>query len=492
MRYRSTAISLVALSTTAAASLAQAPAAAPASSASPPIVANFSVRVRPEVWNWFEAAGDDGAYTYLGVLARAGLSQQLPRWSWRLEAAAPALLGLPDDAVAPAPRGQLGLGAAYYQANGSDDASAVGLFLKQAFVRVGRPPAQGGHALRLGRFEFVDGAEVMPANATAAAVKRDRVAHRLLGTFVFSHVGRSFDGAHYTFDRAGRNVTLLAVRPTRGVFDVEGWNGLDVTVGYAAVTLPVKTPRMTGDIRLFGAWYDDDRGLVATDNRPAAVRTADVRDLQVGTVGAHAVHVFITPAGDVDLLAWGGAQFGDWGSQAHRANALAAELGWQPKGLATLRPWLRGGWYRASGDDAPGDDAHGSWFAMLPTPRLYARFPYYTLMNVEDVFGSLIVRPRPTVSARLDVRRQRLAQAADLWYGGGGAFERESFGYAGRPSNGQRSLATLTDLSVDWRVTPRWTVSAYGAMAAGGDVVRRIYPTRDDARFAYLELQYAR
>lgn len=491
MKFRTTALSLVALTTTAAASLAQAPAPAPASAASPPIVTSFSVRIRPELWQWFEGEGDDGSNAYLGVLARAGLSQQRPRWSWRLEAAAPALLGLPDDAVAPAPRGQLGLGGAYWQANDNEE-HPVGFFVKQAFVRVGRPQAQGGHSLRLGRFEFVDGAEVTPANATLAAVKRDRVAHRMLGTFAFSHVGRGYDGAQYGFDRAGRNVTLLAVRPTRGVFDVEGWNQLDVNVAYGSVTLPLRTDVMTGDVRLFGAWYDDGRGLVAVDNRPAAVRTADARDLSVGTVGGHVVHAFATPVGELDMLLWGGLQFGDWGSQEHQANALAAEVGWQPKGLAALRPWLRAGWYRASGDDAAGDDTHGTWFAMLPTPRIYARFPYYTLMNVQEVFGSLIVRPKPAVTARLDVRRQRLAQGADLWYGGGGAFEEETFGYGGRPGNGLRDLATLVDLGVDWRVTPRWTLSAYGASAAGGDVVRRLYPARDDARFAYLELQYAR
>lgn len=492
MRFRKTLVfPLVTLSATAATSRAQAPAATPGSASSSPIVTNFSLRIRPEYWQWFEGPADDGAYTFLGALARGGVSQQFKRWSWRVEAAAPLLAGLPDSAVAPAPRGQLGLGAAYYQAN-DNETTAGGIFLKQAFLRFGRPQAQGGHSLRLGRFEFVDGAEVMPASATAAAVKRDRVAHRLLGTFAFSHVGRSYDGVQYGFDRAGRNVTLLAARPTRGVFDVNGWDQLDVNVAYGSVTVPLKTSRMTGDLRLFGAWYDDDRGLVAVDNRPVAARTADVRDLSVGTVGGHLVQVVGTAAGEVDFMLWGGFQFGDWGSLSHESNAYAAELGWQPKALAALRPWLRAGVYQARGDGSPNDDTHATWFAMLPTPRIYARFPYYSLMNVRDIFGSLIVRPKSTVTARLDVRKQQLAQGADLWYGGGGAFEKETFGYGGRPGNGLRDLATLTDLSVEWRVTPRWTATAYGAMASGGDVVRRIYAGRDDARFAYLELQYAR
>ena len=37
-----------------------------------------------------------------------------------------------DNAIAPAPQGQLGLGAAYFAANGDKDGS---VFIKQAFIR---------------------------------------------------------------------------------------------------------------------------------------------------------------------------------------------------------------------------------------------------------------------------------------------------------------------------------------------------------------------
>ncbi len=123
---------------------------------------------------------------------------------------------------------------------------------------------------------------------------------------------------------------------------------------------------------------------------------------------------------------------------------------------------------------------------MLPTARVYARFPFYNLMNIEDVFGSLRLRAAQ-VSLRADVRRVRLSEASDLWYGGSGAFEKESFGYGGRPSGGQRSLATLTDLGVDYRPHPQMTLSAYGAWARGGSVIAGIYPSGRSARLLYLE-----
>ncbi|HYD55024.1 MAG TPA: alginate export family protein, partial [Gemmatimonadaceae bacterium] len=190
---------------------------------------------------------------------------------------------------------------------------------------------------------------------------------------------------------------------------------------------------------------------------------------------------------------WGALQFGDWGTQSHRGTAAAAEVGWQPMGMSALRPWLRAGWYQASGDDDPADGDHETFFSMVPTPRVYARMPFFTLMNVEDVFASLIVRPRAApVTARFDARQLRLAEGRDLWYAGGGAFESTSFGYAGRPGNGLRQLATLFDLSVEWRATPRWTLTAYGAQANGGIVTKAIYPEQATGRFGYLELQYSR
>ena len=500
MRSRLSLLVAVALATPWMRHRAQAaPPVAPGAVTPGAVTPTLSLRVRAELWDWFRAPDDDGRgrYGFVGVHARAGLAQQRARWGWRAELAAPALLGLPEDAVAPAPRGQLGLGGSYAAANGvsagGGTASVARVFLKQAFVRLGAPPRAGGHALRVGRWEFSDGAETAPASQTVAAVKRDRVSQRLIGPFGFTHVMRSFDGAHYTLDRAGRNLTLLAARPTQGAFDANGWDELNVTLAYAAVTTPTGAGRLAGDARLFAAYYDDARGALKTDNRPAAQRQVESGEpVRVGTLGGHWAQAARTAPGEVDLLLWGALQTGDWGRLSHRAGAAAAEVGLQPPVADALRPWLRAGWYGASGDADAADGRHGTFFTLLPTPRPYARFPFFTPMNVRETFASLLLRPRTTLTARLDGRRLRLAESADLWYAGGGAFEHGSFGYAGRPSNGSRRLAALWDLSVDWRLTTRWTLGAYAARADGGAVVERIYPERAHAHFGYVEMQYAR
>lgn len=472
-------------------------AQAPASGGPPPapgaVTWQGSLRVRPEHWDWFGAGG--GRYGYLGLLARASLQQQRARVGWRVELAAPAVLGLPDDALRPPPRGQQGFGAAYWAANDSAE-SPVGLFVKQAYVRLGAPPKEARHSLRLGRFEYSEGAETAPEQTTLAALKRDRVAQRLLAPFGFTHVGRSFDGAHYAFTHPAANVALVAALPTRGALDVNGWSSLNVRLGYGALTRPFTWRGGAGEWRVFGLLYQDRRNVLKTDNRPAAARAADLEDVSAQTLGAHYAHVFVGGLGEADLLLWGALQGGSWGAQDHRAHAEVAELGWQPPAKkGALRPWLRVGWDRGSGDDDPGDDEHRTFFQVLPTARVYARFPFYDMMNSEDLFASLYLRGGAlrTVTLRADAHRLRLTRAEDLWYSGGGAFEPNSFGYAGRPSAGARDLATLVDLSADWKVNDHLSLVAYGAAAPPGRVIERTYPDGSGAgHLLYLEAELRR
>ncbi len=445
-----------------------------------------SLRTRVESSDWF-GDSSNGTYTYPGSVIRIGLAESKRTFDWQLELALPFLLGLPTDASPPAPQGALGLGANYYAANGNRTNAAM-LFVKQATVRFKGLGGIAGQSLRVGRLEFIDGAEVAPKQATLAALKRDRLAHRLLGTFGFTHVGRSFDGVQYVWDAKALNVTALAARPTRGVFDVDGWGELNVNVFYGAVTRRVGADAGGGEWRVFGLGYQDYRdSVVKVDNRLLAARRADRAHINVATLGGHDVQAVDTPAGRFDLLVWGAAQVGAWGNLTHRAGAFAAEVGWQPRALPALAPWVRAGYDYGTGDGDANDATHGTFFQILPTPRVYARFPFFNLMNIADAFGELIVRPSKDVTLRADVHALRLARASDLWYQGGGAFQADTFGYAGRPSNGRRGLATLTDLSADVAINPHLSLSGYYGSAAGRSVTDAIYAP-GGAQFGYVEV----
>lgn len=452
-----------------------------------PVNVSGSLRIRPEAWDWFEAQANSG-YAYSGQLFRLSFSQALPRLDWQLELAAPVLLGLPNDALAPGTQGALGLGANYYSANHLRRNAAM-VFPKQAFLRWKGLFGDDTQSLRVGRFEFSDGAEITPKNAALATLKKDRIAQRLIGPFGFTHVGRSFDGFHYVAAKKV-SVHLLGAAPTRGVFQVDGWGPLRIGLLYASVNGQVNRKTFASDWRLFAIGYQDGRPIVKTDNRPLAVRRGDLNNLQIGTYGAHYLANVHTAAGSLDLLLWGALQNGRWGRQDHRAGAIALEGGFQPKVLPRLKPWVRGGYFHSSGDQNPADQRHGTFFQILPTPRPFARFPFFDLINNEDFLGTLTLRPHKAWTLSTEFHALRLANRHDLWFVGGGAFQPWTFGYVGRNTNGARSLANLADISVDYKISPQVSLTGYYGYALGRAAMQAIYPQGRNGSFGYVEVLY--
>ena len=434
----------------------------------------FTARARAESWNWF--GGDPGNdYIYGHTLVRFGLEQQRPGFGWRVEFAAPAIFGAPDD-------GTQGHGASYYRANDSQR-TTVQLFPKQVYLTIGRQAE--GHRLRLGRFEFSDGGEAAPADPGLAALKRRSVAQRLIGPFNFTEGARSLDAVEYGWTGHGLNVTLLGAVSTVGVYNLHGWHHIaEMPLGYAAVTGQGPWAPTRSEWRVFSVAFRDRRGLVKPDNRPLALREADRDPIGIVSVGGHLLQLVPTSAGPLDFALWGVGQFGDWGTQRHRAWAANAEVGWQPGGVA-WQPWLRLGVFRSSGDLDSADATHATYFQNLATPRLYARFPFYNLTNIRDWSASLTLRPDSRLTLRADVRAISLGEVADGWYAGSGPYDEATFGISYRPSGGSRGLATLIDLSADWQLSRRWTIAAYGSVAPAGPVAGHA----SAGRFAFLEVE---
>jgi hypothetical protein len=256
-------------------------------------------------------------------------------------------------------------------------------------------------------------------------------------------------------------------------------------VFYGALTGRAGAAPHVSEWRAFAIGYDDRRhDLLKVDNRPVAARRADTTHIAIATFGGHYVRADKTKAGTFDLLAWGAVQSGSWGVQTQRAGAFAVEGGWQPG--TRWKPWLRGGWDFGSGDGNANDTTHGTFFQLIPTPRVHARLPFYNMMNTSDVFGEGVLRPSSKVTLRADVHGLRLSDAADLWYQGGGAFQPSTFGYAGRPSGGHSAFSTLTDVSADVAVSPHLSVSGYYGHAFARAVTQAIFG-HPGAHFGYVE-----
>src|SRR5947199_1723230 len=207
----------------AAAPTAAAPAATPQPIKLGDITVTGTLRLRGYAWDWFQPASGNNEYRYSGNFLRINLSENRHAWQWNAELAVPFLLGMPLDATGTGPQqGALGFGSNYITANKGNQNAAM-IFPRQLYVQFDNIGGEKGH-LKIGRFTFLDGTELTPKNATLAALKRDRVTQRLLGDFGFSDIGRSFDGAHFSYSTSSSdNVTVIAALPTRGVFQVDGW-----------------------------------------------------------------------------------------------------------------------------------------------------------------------------------------------------------------------------------------------------------------------------
>ena len=439
-------------------------------------------RSRVESWGFFEGASGDSSYTFPHSLLRVSVGQTRPRVTWSVEASQVTLLGLPSEGVAPAPLGQLGLGGSYYASNGGDTTIAR-VFLKQGFVQFNR---LGRSTLKIGRFEFFDGLDATVPDPVVARVVQGRVAHRLVSNFGFTAVQRSFDGAQWRLAKGPHTVNVLAMRPTRGVFQADGMKGLDVDLGYASYSYTSNGKKLGSALRVFGVGYMDHRtSVVKTDNRAAAVRAADHDQVSIGSVGGNYVARIATNHGPVDVLVWGVGQFGSWGTLTHRAAAMVGEVGWQPR--VRFAPWVRGGYSYGSGDSSATDNTHGTFFQLTSTPRPYARLPFYNMMNNRDAYAIVTLRPSAKLTLVSEAHHLSLASASDLWYSGGGAYQPGTFGYAGRPSYGKTGLANVFDVSGDVTVSPHLSLTLHYGHASGSDVVKGTFTRNASGHLGFVE-----
>jgi Alginate export len=453
---------------------------------------NGNVRARTEAWNWFYQ-NDRREYAFGETSLKLAFSQQRRNFTWKIEIAQPTLWGLPNDAFFAGTRIPMGLGATYFAANGFNRNQA-GLYLSQAYVSFNGLAHNGG-SLQLGRFDFSEGLEGRVHDSSLAWLKRERVAQRLIGDSYWTPAGRSFDGIHFS-DELGKNnnVTFVAARPTKGVYQLDGMGEVNVNLLYASYTREFPTKRTASEGRVFGIGYFDSRDVLKVDNRPLAVRAADRQPIRIGTFGFDYILNFpVQKLGHWDLLVWSAGQTGQWGALHHHAAAVTGEAGWEPPTvwlLKWLRPWLRAGALSASADGNPNDAKHTTFFQLLPTDRQYARLPFYTLQNTEDYTGQVILRPSDRLWLRSELHKVKLHGHNDLWYQGSGAYSNTSFGYEGLPAKAQGGLADFVDFSVDYQAATHWGFTGYFGALSGKATMTNLLKGRKGG-MAYLELRYA-
>ena len=440
-------------------------------------------RLRGELVDWFATAPNKSnssyQYNFIGNKFQLGLRVRADPYELFVQ--------FQDSTVANLPRRGVGFGATYF-AN-TPHTPQNGTNLRNAWASTPALFGVDGLFLKGGRQLYSSGMEAPPKDPSLSWLQANRLSQRLIGPFDWTHTGRSQDGGQVGYDAAAWNATFFGFKPTFGGYKVDANRELDAYLIGAVGSLKELDwlGKTVGQLSYY--YYDDSRDVLYVDNRPsAALHAYKGRSARVHTIGANLVHTFPLGAGEIDGLTYGYGQFGDWQSLTQRAWAYGVETGYR---LAELwaKPWLRVGINSASGDTDPNDDTHGTFFQILPTAQLYAQFPFYNMMNNQDVLAQCILQPDPRLSFRLDFHWLRVNSSRDLVYSGGGATSNTFFGYTGTPANGRNELAYLTHLFLGIQATQNVLFNLFYAHAWGQGIIHSNF-VGDGADYGYAEMVF--
>lgn len=450
------------------------------------ISAEGSIVYRSAYWNWFQSSDPvaDNEYNYFFIQSRLGIYLDNPHIGAYVQAQDVYMGNLPENSLAPAPQGPLGIGAIYSLHTG--DQSPRALAIRQAYVDLPRLFVKGLSA-RIGRFDYLDGKEVMYKDPKVNWLKNIRLSERMIGPFGWSSFNRSFDGFQVSYDRPRFQLHSVVTRPTQGGFEKDFQRSIsDIDLVTATGTLKYNEWIPNTEGRIFYYYYDDGRTITATPGQ-SGLNEGDIR---IHTFGTHWLHTEKTRSGVFDMLFWGALQSGEWGAADHSAWAAALEGGYQFTKIP-WKPWIRGGYFVSSGDSNPNDGEHETFYQLLPTARKYALFPFYNLMNNEDLFVQVILKPSDAITFRADLHSLKLHEANDLWYMGAGPTQNAGniFGYIGRPSGGMTDLGTVFEIVASYKCSKYISVNMYYGHAYGQDVIENIYDGDSSGDYFSVEIR---
>lgn len=416
---------------------------------------NFNLRFRWEVTETpTPSTTREQDFDFGHLRARIGYDAKWDRWSFHALAQAAGTGGLPAD-------GGFGIGRVYFGANGESDPSHAGL------AELDLTYKSDDFQLRLGRQKWADGGETKPGVPYLDGVKNARLAQRLIGNWDWVNVGRRFDGLTFGWANDDVHVAGFGLIPLAGGVNYDdAFEQLDdVRVFGLTVTGRYGQMISNGEWRLFDIEYSDER--------PGAF-SATGGEIDIRTLGAS----LLFGNEDRDFLLWLAFQDGDWGLAGHEAWAYVAEIG---RAFETSGGKLaaRLGLAEASGDSAPGSGDHETFFNVLPTNhKWYGSIDYSAFQNLRNIYADLKFSRGP-LKIGLGLHHFELAEPADAWYGGSGAFNEAALGFAARrPAAGfsDTSLANEIDLSFGWQVGGSgvqldWGLSYFDGDTAAGEVL---------------------
>jgi len=437
-------------------------------------------RIRGEFVDWFgdpivngNVTPKESSYNFVGNKFQLGLRLKGEPFEAFAQFQDTVITGLPENGV--------GVGSVYF-AN-TPHSTQNSAFLRQGWLKL----KHDGFYVGGGRQLYSDAAQGTARQKNLKWIQDYRLAQRLIGPFEYTHAGRSFDGGTLGYLSDNFEVAGFAFMPTFGGFEINGMDTI-TDINVAGATLNLRDSEAVGNTiaQLSYYYYSDDRNLLVTDNRsPVARAQTRGQALEIHTLGVSAAHVLPIGPGLADGMVYGYGQVGDWQNLDHGAWAYGAELGYQLPDLWGS-PWMRAGINSGSGDSNPNDRDHQTFFQMLPTAWLYAQFPFYNMMNNQDVFVQALLKPHSMVNLRLDFHWLKVNESRDFVYSGSGATSDKVFGYVGTPTGGSSDLAYLTHFMVNVKPLDYLAFNIFYGHAFGQDVINAQY-TGKQGNYGFVE-----
>ena len=205
-------------------------------------------RLRYEAWNYFASATDND-YEFLANQLRLGGKWVNDFFNVNYTHQYTQLSNLPTATSAGAGAGSLYFSNSRNRNSHGQFVKYLNVDLKQIYRWPFLKPVIGdwkflrGFSSTLGRFAYSSGNEMKSADAKLALVKSQRIADRLIGTFEWSHYGRSFDGVKLLYENDLVHGVVGGFSPTQGGFE-ERANRSIQDIGVIAAEATIKKDKL--------------------------------------------------------------------------------------------------------------------------------------------------------------------------------------------------------------------------------------------------------
>jgi hypothetical protein len=424
------------------------------------------LRFRSERFHHLRNPGQDSTQDFEHLRFRHGLSQVLGPAEIGFEWQTMNVFGVdPDAAVGPA-----GL---YLGVNRSTSPESISV--RQGWVEVDL----GGPTARFGR-QLVAEDSGLRYDDAAFQMVRDRGNARLVGNLDWVAGGRSYDGVTLASQGEEWVARAFGLEVNRGAFDVEhqGQSLDDVQIGGLELSNRRGALVPGTELGAFAYVFHDERAVtIGALGDELLAQTLGGRVATRGKIGP----------GHADLFLWYARQHGDSGGQRLQADAWIAEAGYQ-LGSAPLKPWVRVGHARGSGDGSATDGASNNFHNGVPTNHTYYGYAdLFALTNLRNTYVDLILSPAPDVKLAATFHDFALNDDGAGFFAGSGPFNEAAFGYAATAVT-SRNLGQELDLTLRVTSSDRGAWVLLGYSRFWGDTAFERLFTRDDVSFAYVEV----